>query len=110
MTECDFLNEYTRGEYETLRAKYPEDGSEKYVWQKFPKLPEEGRTVITFNGDDPDCDIEFDELCFREDIETEVEHTYWRHHYFWDKVNYDIHYWMYAPLDPPGDYGYNVGD
>ena len=110
MIEYDFLNEYTREEYEFLRSEYPEDGTEYTEWQKLPKLPKEGKVVITFDDENSDYQIDFDELCFREDIENGVQHTYWRHHYFWDKVNFDIHYWKYAPDDPPRDYGYNVGD
>lgn len=102
MIECDFLNEYTRDEFNALRSKYPEDGTEYTEWQKFPKLPEEKKTVITYNGENPDYDIEFDQLVFRED--EGIEKTYWRHHYYWDRVNLDIHYWKYAPDDPPGNY------
>lgn len=108
--DIDFLTEYTREEYEELRTLYPEDGTEYIQWQKLPKLPQEGKVVITFNGEHPDYQIDCDELIFREDTLTGVEYTYWRSHYHWDMVNFDIHYWKYAPDDPPGNYGYNVGD
>lgn len=107
----DFLADFTREQYEELRNLFPEDGTEYTKWQILPKLPEEGKTVITFNSNDVANQIEFDELCFRgDDYDCDDERTYWRHHYCWDKVNMDIHYWKYAPDEPPGNEGYNVGD
>lgn len=109
MIECDFLTEYTREDYNLLRKKYPEDGTEYSQWQKFPKLPEEGKVIITLS-ERADVQLEYDELVFRKPFydNDNKEFTYLRHWYYFD-TPFDVHYWKCAiPL--PENYSYNVGD